>query len=135
LNNDLWHRAGENPNNDLWMVRLETKVNEFYAKILTGMKAIPSGTSNLLDQSIALYGSIQSYDHSNENHSFMMAGSGGGRIKTGRVIKTNDFSKREGGRDFPHNDVLISTLHSLGFSDVKSFGNPEFCKGGVQGFL
>jgi len=133
--NDLWHRAGENPNNDMWMVRLETKINEFYAKILAGMKAIPSGNSNLLDQSIALYGSIQSYDHSNENHSFMVAGSGGGKIKTGRVWKTNDFSKREGGRNFPHNDVLISTLHALGFGDVKTFGNPEFCKGGVPGFV
>ena len=132
---DLWHRAGENPNNDMWMVRLETKITEFYAKILTGMKAIPSGNSNLLDQSIALYGSIQSFDHSNENHSFIMAGSGGGKIKTGRVLKTNDFSKRDGGRNFPHNDVLISTLHGLGFGDVKTFGSPELCKGGVSGFV
>ncbi|MDX2019598.1 MAG: DUF1552 domain-containing protein [Deltaproteobacteria bacterium] len=133
--NDLWHRAGENPANDLWMVRLEKKMTEFYAKILTGMKAIPCGTSNLLDQSITLYGTIQSYDHSNENHSFMMAGSNGGKIKTGRVFKTNDFSKRSGGRDFPHNDVLISTLHALGFPEVKTFGTPELCKGGVPGFI
>ncbi len=133
--NDLWHRAAEDPKGDLWMVRLESRIMEFYARLLVGMSEIPAGETNLLDQSIALYGSVQSWDHSNGNHSFIMAGSGGGRVATGRVLKTNDLSDRRGGSNFAHNDVLISTLHALGFTDVAAFGTASFCKGGVSGFM
>jgi hypothetical protein len=45
---------------------------------------------------------------------------GGRQIKTQRVRKTNDFSQPEARRDFPHNDVLISALHALGFPEGRA---------------
>lgn len=133
--NDLWHLSGGRTTGFEWMQRLEERVLGNFADILVGMKGIPAGSSNLLDQSVVLFGSNMSYDHNNRNHSFFMAGSGGGRVKTGRVLKTNDMTKPSGAGDRAHNDVLISTMHALGFGDVTTVGTPALCKGGVAEFL
>jgi hypothetical protein len=122
----LWHNDGDSAP-PTWQPNMEARMNRFFADVLAGMKAIPARGTNLLDQSVALYATTMSMNHSNDGHTFIMAGSGGGRVKTGRVLRSS-------GRP-AHNDVLISTLQALGFGDVQTFGSPELCKGGVVGFV
>lgn len=62
--------------------------HEQLAYLLNAMKQLPDGESNLLDNSLLLYGSsiADGHEHEAENLPLIVAGRGGGRVKAGREI-------------------------------------------------
>jgi hypothetical protein len=108
-----------------------TQIDHFYAgefaHLLGRLAAIPEGDGTLLDHSVVLWINEQG---NGDKHSWteipvVVAGSGQGRLRTGRYLR------------FPnepaHNDLFVSCLHALGHDDVRSFGLPELCQGPLPG--
>jgi hypothetical protein len=121
-----------------WVPKTEEfLMKEFFAPIVIGMKDTPAGGSNLLQQSLVFYSTSQSYNHSVLNHSFMLAGNAGGRLKSNRIHTFHEVraGSRNRGSGRPHNDALITALHAWGHTDVKTFGDPTLCKGPLPGVL
>lgn len=108
-----------------------TQIEHFYAEqfayLLTRLDAVPEGDGTLLDHSVVLWINEQG---NGDKHSYteipvVIAGSGQGRLRTGRYLR------------FPnepaHNDLFVSCLHALGHDDARSFGLPELSKGPLPG--
>ncbi|MCA2961308.1 MAG: DUF1552 domain-containing protein [Silvanigrellales bacterium] len=127
----LWH--GSSRNDGGAHIRAEKAVTDYFAKLLLGMAAIPSGETNLLENSLAVYGANMSTDHNTNGHSFLVAGNAGGRVPGNRLMKVG--TKDGGASGKPHNDLLVSLLQAAGFPDVKTFGAAKHCTGGLPGFL
>lgn len=60
-------------------------------------------------------------DHSKSNMPFILAGQGGGRFQTGRIIDAKGRA---------HNDLLISALQASGIQ-TNVFGKSQYCKGAL----
>lgn len=108
------------------------KIMAFHAQqlayLIRRLKEIPEGTGSLLDNTAILWcsehGRGESSAHERTNLPFLIAGRAGGSLRTGRVLEY-------GGR--AHNDLFVSLCHALGFSDVKTFGDPAVCAGPLPG--
>jgi hypothetical protein len=115
-------------------IECEQYIHGFYAKLLEGMAAIPAGSGNLLEQSLGVYATTMSHNHSSNGASYFVVGNAGGRLKSNRILTFGDpTTNRATGK--PHNDLLVSLLQAFGHTEVKSFGDPALCKGGLPGFL
>jgi hypothetical protein len=96
------------------------KINQFhmsqFAYFLTKLKGIKEGEGTLLDQSMILYGSgIGDGDrHNHDELPILLAGKGGGSIKTGRHLKYK--------KDTPLTNLFVAMLHRMDVP-VKSFGD------------
>jgi hypothetical protein len=85
----------------------------------------PDGSS-MLDSSLILWGNElgAGNTHTYKNIPWVIAGSAGGYLKTGRQINY---------KDQPHNNLLVSVCQAMGFSDVTTFGIPGVCTGPLMG--
>lgn len=108
-----------------------TRINAWYAgelaRLITKLKEIPDGEGTLFDSTLILWGNelAKGNTHSRENARYVLAGSGGGAIPTGRLV-------RYAGR--PHNDLLVTLLNAMGVPD-RSFGRPEWNQGPLPDLL
>jgi hypothetical protein len=107
------------------------KINVWYsqqiASFLAMLDTIPDGNGTMLDHSVVLCGNeIGQGNHTHRNIPWLVAGSGGGRLVTGRMT---DY----GGR--PHNDLLLTLLHAFGMTSETSYGAKEHCTGVLPGLL
>lgn len=110
------------------------KIGRFHAEqlatFLSALDSVPEGEQTLLDNSVVLWTSehagnkIGSEDHERRDVPFALFGSAGGYFRTGRFIDCK-------GR--PHNELLLSLVHAMGFTSEKSFGDPELCAGPLPG--
>jgi hypothetical protein len=97
-----------------------TRINEFHMKqfayFLDKLKSIQEGESNLLDNSMIVYGSgIRDGDrHEHEDLPILLAGRGGGTITGGRHIKADNGT--------PLNNLFVSMLDRVG-GPVERFGD------------
>lgn len=104
-------------------------INQFYASqfayLINAMKAVPEGSSTLLDNSIVMWCNEISDGalHSTRGVPILLAGSGGGAIKTGRYLAASG----------QHNQLLVSLANAMG-SSMTSFGDPMFGSGPLPGF-
>jgi hypothetical protein len=64
--------------------------------------------------------------HSRDDAPYVLAGSAGGALRTGRFLSYAG--------DVPHNNLLVSILNTLGIPDT-TFGRSEWCTGPLPGFL
>ncbi|UQA55524.1 DUF1552 domain-containing protein [Polyangium aurulentum] len=107
-----------------------TRINRFYAQqfayLLEKLKSIPEGNGTLLDNTVVLWTNEQSKGNNHERHDmpYILAGGGGGVLKTGRYVKQ--------AKNVAHNDLLLAILHTFGIEKA-TFGNPVFCKGPLAG--
>ncbi len=78
--------------------------------------------SPMLDNTILLWGNELGVGntHDYKNIPWLVAGGGGGSIKSGRYLQYPGL---------PHNDLLVSICNAMGFSDVTTFGIPGVCTG------
>src|SRR5262249_30796106 len=96
------------------------KINQFhisqFAYFLTKLKSIKEGEGTLLDQSMILYASaIGDADrHNHDELPILLAGKGGGSIKTGRHVKYK--------KDTPLTNLFVAMLNRMDVP-VKSFGD------------
>lgn len=103
-----------------WAQR-QTWYAQKFRRLLDGLAAVPEGDGTLLDNCLVLWCSeiAQGSTHSHDNIPFLIAGSCGGALRTGRWLQF-------GGRN--HNDLLLSIAQAFGHP-TPTFGNPEYCTG------
>jgi ribosomal protein L30/L7E len=108
------------------------KVNTWYAQqiadFITALKAVPEGNGTLFDNTVILWcnelgiGNI----HSHTRVPFLLAGSCGGYLKTGRYLSFPQGT--------PHNNLLASIALAMGVGLTNNtFGDPAFCTGPLPG--
>jgi hypothetical protein len=99
---------------------------EQFAYFLAALDRIPEGEGTMLDNTVVLLGSeiARGNSHSHMDAPFMLAGSAGAQLATGRRI---DFE----GEVF-HNDLLVSLLNLMGIPDQR-FGQAGYCSGPLAG--
>ena len=134
---EYWHWAtgpGAQSNFD-FMVKVERYIMEkVFAPIILGTHESGTGDDNLLRKSLVVYGTQQTYNHMNNNHSFLVCGGANGRFAPRRSVLYRDIQKTHfepGGRNI--NDFLLSVAQTLG-SDATSYGDPGLCAGPLPGF-
>lgn len=110
------------------IVKIDNWYAQQFAYLLGKLKAQEEAGGSVLDNSIVLWCNEQG---NGQTHSFdkiphVLAGSGGGKFRTGRTI---DCTGRANG------DLYVSILNAMGATDVQSFGLPEACKGPLPGLV
>lgn len=96
--------------------RIDRYLVEQFAHFLTRLNSISEGGSSLLDNSMILYGTAISDGnrHNHEDLPVVLAGGGGGTIKSGRYLKYN--------QNTPLNNLFISMAQRMG-SGIESIGD------------
>jgi len=114
------HHGLSHHRNDKQKMADITKIDQYlighFAAFLDRLKATPDGESNLLDNSMILYGSAiaDGNRHSHDDLPILVAGSGGGTIKTGRYLKYDNNT--------PLNNLFLAMSHRVG-ANVESIGD------------
>jgi hypothetical protein len=127
---DAHHSLSHEADDDGTIRNMLVDINHWYAQqfayLLDRMKAIPEGDGTMLDNTVVIWVNEQGNGdtHSSDNIPMVIAGSGGGYLRTGRFL---DY----GG--VPHNDLYVSMLHAMGHDEIESFGIPELCGGPLPG--
>jgi hypothetical protein len=85
--------------------------------LLEKLKNTPDGDSNLLQNSLVLYGSplADSNIHNHRRAPLFIAGHAGGQLKGGLHIKAADGT--------PMANPMLTMLHMLGRDDMETFGD------------
>jgi hypothetical protein len=97
------------------------KINRYHVGMLpyflTKLKETPDGDSNLLDNTLVMYGSPMgdSNIHNHKKCPLFFAGRAGGTLKGGLHLKAPDGT--------PMANAMLTALHALGMDDVQSFGD------------
>jgi hypothetical protein len=97
------------------------KINKYHVSMipyfLEKLKNTPDGDSNLLENSLVLYGSPMgnSNVHNHKRCPLFVAGHAGGKIRGGIHIKTPDTT--------PMANAMLSMAHALGMDDMENFGD------------
>jgi hypothetical protein len=114
-------------------VEMLTKINVWYAEqfayLLSKLDAIKEGAGSLLDNCVVFWGNelARGNVHSHWPMPFVLAGSGGGAIQTGRFLT---FPK--GDPASSQSNLLVSMMNAVGVPG-QTFGNPKYCTGPLQG--
>ena len=84
---------------------------------LDRLKRTPDGDSNLLDNSLIVYGSAMGNPnlHNHKRCPLFFAGKAGGGLKGGLHLRA--------GNGTPMANAFLSAMHAIGLGDVASFGD------------
>ncbi|MEO7156939.1 MAG: DUF1552 domain-containing protein, partial [Vicinamibacterales bacterium] len=97
------------------------KINRYHVSMvpyfLKKLKETPDGESNLLDNTLVIYGSPMgnSNVHNHKRCPLFFAGKAGGALKGGLHLKAADGT--------PMANAFLSVLQDIGLSDMKTFGD------------
>ncbi|MEZ4449598.1 MAG: DUF1552 domain-containing protein [Nannocystaceae bacterium] len=123
---ELAHRGDE----DLDAREKLTQINVWYAEqfayLIGKLKSIPEGEGTLLDNTVLIWVNEHQKGNVHDRHSipYVIAGGGGGSIKTGRWLDVPG--------DVPHNNLMVGLMHAMGLEEVTSFGNPAYSTGSIE---
>ena len=111
-------------------VRKLTQINKWYNEQLAYfcglLNSVQEGDKTMLENSLILCGAgIGEGNHTLKDIPWLMVGSAGGKINTGRMHEYNA----------PHNNLLLTILHAYGYTNLDSYGAPEHCTGILPGLL
>jgi hypothetical protein len=109
------------------------KINRYHVSLvpylLERLKNTPDGDSNLLDNSLIIYGSAMGNPnvHNHKRCPLFLAGHAGGQLKGGLHLRAADGT--------PMANAFLPLLHKLGLDDVQKFGDStgEFELNAVSG--
>lgn len=117
-----FHNSSHHSNREKSILEF-ARLNAYHVSMLPyfldKLKNTPDGDSNLLHNSVVMYGSPMG-DPNFHNHKkvpFILAGHAGGALKGGIHLKAKNGT--------PLSNVMLSLLHSLGLDELKSFGDSE----------
>ena len=98
---------------------------EQVARLLDQLAAVPEGEGTALDNTLLVWGNEIGIGqtHTHENIPFLLAGSAGGVLRTGRFLQFGGQS---------HSDLLVTILNAMGI-ETNTFGNPDFVTGPLAG--
>ncbi len=118
----LSHEADSDPTARRQLVEINHWYAQQFVYLVEAMKAVPEGDGTMLDNTVILWVNEQGNGdtHSSSDVPFVLAGSGGGYLNTGRSLVIDGRA---------HNDLYVSMLHAMGQTDVTTFGIPELCEG------
>jgi hypothetical protein len=122
------HELSHEPDNNEKAQEKLTKINKWFCEQLAYLaKRLsetpePGGQGSLLDNTLIVWTNElgQGNSHTLDNIPFVLLG-GGLDFKMGRSLKY---------KKVPHNRLLMSLANGFGHQ-IKTFGNPDFCKDGV----
>ncbi len=108
------------------LVKINTWYAEQFAYLLEKLASYTEGDGSLLDNTLVLWCNevAQGNNHSHSDLPFVIAGSCGGQLATGRFV---DYAA-SGAEGRPHNDLLVSLANAMGGDDT-TFGDPDHCTG------
>jgi Protein of unknown function (DUF1552) len=129
---DLVHKTAENgalkddPNAVAPIKRYHQLHAKQFATLLGLLQALPeSDGGSLLDHTLVLWcGQLGSGSHDLTQLPWILAGGGGGFVKSGRHVKYDEV----GGHGPSHNDLFVSLANYMGLTTT-SFGNSAVSKG------
>jgi hypothetical protein len=134
--NGLHHAMSHAGDGDAASQASLTQINIWYAQqlayLLDKLAAIREGDRSVLDNTVVLWaievgkGNV----HSHRDLPFLLAGSCGGKLRTGRFV---DYLAG-GGSGQPHNNLLVSLASAMGGADT-TFGDPQYCTGPLPGLV
>ena len=104
--------------------KIETWYAQQFAYFLKKMDSYKEGDRTLLDNTVVLWATEigESTTHDLTQMPYVLAGSAGGKLRTGRLI---DY----GSTRHDNNKLLVSLANVMGASDVSSFGDPSGATG------
>ncbi len=126
------HELSHLPDSDADAQDKLTRINAWYAERYAGLiqrlKAYQLEDGTLFDQCLMLWSNElgKGNEHSREKAPYVLAGSAGGALKTGRFLHYPEGT--------PHNNLLVSLLNVMGIED-QTFGRPEWCTGPLDGVV
>jgi len=115
---DMSHRADSDSATQAKLVKVNRWYAEQVAYLLDKMDAVVEGNGKtMLDNSLVVWtdGLGKGNNHSRQNIPWVLAGSAGGYLPTGRALEF-------GGK--PHNHLLVNFLHAMGLKQETFFGHP-----------
>ncbi|HVY26221.1 MAG TPA: DUF1552 domain-containing protein [Polyangiaceae bacterium] len=127
------HTISHDGDNNSASVEMLTKINVWYAEqfayFLQKLDAIKEGDGTLLDSCVVFWGNelARGNVHSHWPMPFVLAGSGGGALKTGRFL-----TYPKGDPTTSHTNLLVSMMNAVGVPG-QTFGNPKYCTGPLNG--
>ena len=102
-------------------IRQFSEINKYHVSLLPyfleKLKTTMDGDTNLLEQTLVVYGSpmANGNNHNHRNCPLIVLGRGGGALEGGVHLRAAD--------DTPMANVMLSLMHGLGMDDVTSFGD------------
>jgi hypothetical protein len=122
------HELSHEPDSNTDAVEKLVKINTWYCEQIAYLvrrldeTPEPNGDGSMLDNTTVIWTNElgKGNSHTRDDIPFVMIGGGLG-YKTGRAIQFDDVY---------HNRFLVSLAHAFGHH-LESFGNPDFCGGGV----
>ena len=118
--NTGFHIASHHGENEARILDL-AKINKYHVSLvpyfLKKLKETPDGESNLLENSLLLYGSPMgnSNVHNHKRCPLFFAGKAGGALRGGLHLKAADGT--------PMANAFLSVLQDIGLEDLKTFGD------------
>ena len=109
--------------------KFHTEYAKQFAKLLGYLAAIPEsdGTTALHHTIVLWCGEIAEGNHDLHQLPWLIAGQGGGSIRTGRYLKIPRSPKSRS-----HNDLYVALANAMG-SDISTFGTASVCQGALPG--
>lgn len=104
-----------------------TQYAKQFAKLLGYLSSMKEADGQtMLDHTIVLWcGEIAEGNHDLHRLPWLIAGQGGGSVRTGRFLQVPRSPSARG-----HNDLFVSLANAMG-SNITTFGNPAVCKGPI----
>ncbi len=115
-----FHNASHHNENE-GRIKDLAKINRYHVSLLPyfleRLKSMPDGESNLLDNTLVIYGSSMGNPnvHNHKRCPLFLAGHAGGALKGGLHVKAADGT--------PMANVMLTLMHQLGLDDLKSIGD------------
>jgi hypothetical protein len=124
---DIAHNPGPNQGEqkrivDRWFVQL-------FADFLAKLKMRPEGSGTMLDNTLVVFVNnfSEGGSHSYTNLPFLLGGSCGGAIQTGRFVRANGWTPAKWGDNcIPHNGILVAITKAMGIAPPMMGGNEYF---------
>jgi hypothetical protein len=127
------HTISHDSDDNADSVEMLTKINVWYAEqfayLLAKLDGMQEGTGTVLDNCVVFWGNElgRGNVHSHWPMPFVLAGSGGGLLQTGRFLT---YPKEDPASS--HSNLLVSMMNAVGV-DGQTFGNPMYCTGPLVG--
>lgn len=125
---DLSHEGDENADAKAKLITINTWYAQQFAYLLERLDSIPEGEGTLLDHTLVVWVNElgKGNSHSRDQLPFVLAGSCGGYIQTGRWI--------EFFLPVNHSKLLVTIMNAMGV-EGDTFGNPEYGSGPLTKLL
>jgi hypothetical protein len=116
------------------IIKMQAYLSGEYAYFIQRLKMFGDGDGTLLDNTLAMWGTqngntnqtnFSKEDHDRHNTPFILAGRASGAFKTGRVMDCGGVN---------HNDLYLAIAGAFGV-DLKTVGDPSWCKGPLAGLV